>query len=172
MVFARNYFGFDHRPQQNDWSVPEIIQTTIALSAQMPADDSGSSTMVRPVGDAPHNQAQQGPDISMRPTLGVIVNLPYLNPSSISLYARLQAARKWALPAVSVDWLVNDSARPRLMTCDYILVRTGLAEADWVSPMERYAEQEMRSHPNSFVRVASLPIPLPNAEAVIYKCIR
>jgi 4-amino-4-deoxy-L-arabinose transferase-like glycosyltransferase len=172
MVFARNYFGFDHRPQANDWSVPEIIQTTIAQAAQVPSDNSGPSAIVRPVGDAPHNQAQHGPDNSVRPTLGVIVNLPYLNPSSISLYARLLAARHWALPPVNVDWLVNDSAKPRLTTCDYILVRTGLAEADWVSPMERYAEQEMRSHPDSFVRVASFPIPLPNAEAVIYKCIR
>jgi hypothetical protein len=102
--------------------------------------------------------------------LGVIVNLPFLNPSSISLYARLQASKRGGLPPVSVDWLVNDSARPRLMSCDYILVRTGLAEADWVSPMERYAEEEIRAHPDCFVRAASFPIPLRNAEAVIYKC--
>ena len=171
MVFARNYFGFDHRPLQNDWSVPAIIQATVELGQQGPAASSPPS-VVRPVGDAPHDQAQRGAGSSMRPTLGVIVNLPHLNPSNISLYARFEAARHWGLSPIDVDWLVNDSARPRVMTCDYILVRTGLAEADWVSPMERYAEQQMRSHPESFVRQASFPIPLPNAEAVIYKCIR
>jgi len=192
MVFARNYFGFDHGPLPNDWSVPEIIQATIALGRQAPSADSGPSTALRPVGDAPHDQAQPGeatstlPTLgdaphdqarragasSARPTLGVVVNLPYLNPSSISLYARLLAARHWGISPVDVDWVVNDSARGRLMSYDYILVRTGLAEADWVSPMERYTEQEMRAHPDSFVREASFPIPLRNAEAVIYKCVR
>jgi hypothetical protein len=171
MVFARNYFAFDHRPLQNDWSVPAIIQATIALGQLGQAASSGPSA-VRPVGDAPHDQAQRGAGSSMRPTLGVIVNLPHLNPSNISLYARLLAARNWGTSPIDIDWLVNDSARTRVTTCDYILVRTGLAEADWVSPMERYAEQQMRSHPDSFVRQTSFPIPLQNAEAVIYKCVR
>jgi len=106
----------------------------------------------------------------MRPTLGVIVNLPYLNPSNISLYARLLSPSREGMPLINVDWIVNDSGRPQLATCDYILVRTGLAEAEWVSPMERFMEQEIRSHPDSFVRVAAFPIPLHNAEAVIYRC--
>src|SRR5262249_53050369 len=140
MVFARNYFGFDHRPLPNDWSVPAIIEATVALGQVGQAASSGPSA-VRPVGEAPHDQAQRGAGSSMRPTLGVLGNLPHLNPSNISLYARLLAARHWGLSPIDVDWLVNDSARARVTTCDYILVRTGLAEADWVSPMERYAEQ-------------------------------
>jgi hypothetical protein len=125
---------------------------------------------LKQIGEAPPDQIQHGADDRPRPTLGVIVNLPYLNPSSIALYSRLLTPKRAGLPLINVDWLVNDSARPRLTTCDFILVRTGLDEADWVSSMERYAEHEIRSHPDRFIRVASFPIPMRNAEAVLYKC--
>jgi len=173
MVFARNYFGFDHAPQPDDWSLPQIIDTTAALGLQetqtTPSGPQGS-TNPKPISDAPNDRLVTSAGITARPMLGVVVNLPYINPSNISLYARLLARKRGALPLINVDWLVNESARPRMSTCDYILVRTGLAEAEWVSPMERFAEQEIRSHPDRYVRVASFPIPLRNAEAVIYKC--
>jgi len=170
MVFARNYFGFDHAPLPDDWSVPEIVEATAALGQQARSAKTDSFPDLRPIGAAPYHQVQPGGNDSTQPTLGVVVNLPYLNPSSISLYARLLAPTHGGRPSINVDWLVNDSGRPRMMSCDYILVRTGLAEADWVSPMERYAEQEIISNPGVFVRVASFPIPLRDAEAVIYKC--
>jgi len=169
MVFARNYFGFDHAPLADDWSVPEIVEATSALGQKTRSARTDSPPNLRPIGAGTYRQPQPGSDESTEPTLGVVVNLPYLNPSGISLYARLLAPGHGGGPLINVDWLVNDSGRPRIMACDYILVRTGLAEADWVSPMEQYAEQEIRSQPGSFVRVASFPIPLPKAEAVIYK---
>jgi len=170
MVFARNYFGFDHAPLPDDWSVPEIVKATAALGQQAGPAKTDSFPDLRPIGVPPAHQLQPGQDESTQPTLGVVVNLPYLNPSSISLYARLLAPKHSGRPLINVEWLVNDSGRPRIMGCDYILVRTGLAEAEWVSPMERYAEQEIRSHSGLFVRAAAFPIPLRNAEAVIYRC--
>src|SRR5215510_14850944 len=64
MVFARNYYGFDHRPLDDDWSVPEIVQTVSSLDREAGSDSSP-------------------------PVLGVVVNLPYLSPSSVALYSRL-----------------------------------------------------------------------------------
>jgi hypothetical protein len=171
MVFARNYFGFDHAPLSDDWSVPEIIETAAALGSQTgggPAQ--GTSASLSLITEAPHDWILYVEETTPRPTLGVIVNLPYLNPSSIALYSRLLAPNRGGLPLINVEWLVNDSARSRLTSCDYVLVRTGLAEADWVSSMERYAEQEIASHPEKFLKVASFPIPLRNAQAVMYKC--
>jgi 4-amino-4-deoxy-L-arabinose transferase-like glycosyltransferase len=173
IVFGRNYFGFDHAPQRDNWSVPEIIGTTVALGEEArPGQAAGASASLKPISEAPHDQTRTVGETTARPTLGVVVNLPYLNPSSIALYSRLLAPKRGGLPLLNVEWLVNDSARARLTSCDYILVRTGLAEADWVSSMERIADLEIRSHPEEFLKVASFPIPLRNAEAVIYKCTR
>jgi 4-amino-4-deoxy-L-arabinose transferase-like glycosyltransferase len=171
MVFARNYFGFDHAPMPDDWSVPEIIKATVALGVQPPPGQAARTpASLRPISDAPHDRAQSAQYTIARPTLGVVVNLPYLNPSSIALYSRLLAPKRAGLPLIDVEWLVNDAARQRLRSCDYILVRTGLSDAEWVSSMEWYADQEIRSHPEEFVKVASFPIPLRNAEAVILRC--
>jgi hypothetical protein len=173
MVFARNYFGFDHAPMPDDWSVPEIVETTVALGVQpVTVQAADESARLRPISDSPQDRVRPAQETTARPTLGVIVNLPYLNPSSIALYSRLLTPKRGGLPLIEVEWLVNDTARPRLRSCDYILVRTGLREAEWVSSMEWYTDQEIRSHPEEFVKVASFPIPLRNAEAVIYRCSR
>jgi 4-amino-4-deoxy-L-arabinose transferase-like glycosyltransferase len=139
MVFARNYYGFDHRPLDNDWSVPEIVRT---LSDQPTASP---------------------------PVLGVVVNLPYLNPSSVALYARLLARERAALAMIDVRWVNDSSMIGRLDDCDYVLVRTGLDKADWVASVEREVERLIRSNPDRFVRSAGFPIPLESAEAVIYR---
>jgi 4-amino-4-deoxy-L-arabinose transferase-like glycosyltransferase len=138
MVFARNYYGFDHRPLDNDWSVPEIVDTV--------------------------SKRQTGPSV-----LGVVVNLPYLNPSSVALYARLLTTQRAAPPLVDVRWVVEPSMIDRLNDCDYILVRTGLDKADWVAAVERDVEQLVRGNPDRFIREASFPIPLTDAEAVVYR---
>jgi 4-amino-4-deoxy-L-arabinose transferase-like glycosyltransferase len=138
MVFARNYYGFDHRPLDNDWSVPEIVDTV--------------------------SKRQTGPSV-----LGVVVNLPYLNPSSVALYARLLTTQRAAPPLVDVRWVVEPSMIDRLNDCDYILVRTGLDKADWVAAVERDVEQVIRGNPDRFIREASFPIPLTDAEAVVYR---
>lgn len=57
----------------------------------------------------------------------------------------------------------------RISECDYLLVRTGLDQADWVAAVEREVEQQIRDNPQQFIRVASFPIPLNQAEAVIYR---
>jgi len=139
MVFARNYYGFDHRPLDDDWSVPEIVDTV--------------------------SKRQTAPP----PVLGVVVNLPYLNPSSVALYARLLAPQRAAPPLIDVRWVIEPSMIDRLSDCDYILVRTGLDKADWVATVERDVEQLISGNPDRFIREASFPIPLTDAEAVIYR---
>jgi len=139
MVFARNYYGFDHRPLDNDWSVPGIVQTL-------------SDHQTRPP-----------------PVLGVVVNLPYLNPSSVALYARFLASERAAPPMIDVRWVNDLSMIDRLDDCDFVLVRTGLDRADWVASVEREVERLIRSNPDRFVRAAGFPIPLDSAEAVIYR---
>lgn len=151
MVFARNYYGFDHRPLSDDWGVPETVQTLIDLNPSIKARFEG-----KPPGE--------------EVMLGVVVNLPYLNPSSLMLYSRLMAPERAGPPLLKIDSLVSDSARDRVERCDYLLVRTGLDRADWVAPLERYVERLIRDNPARFTRVAAFPIPLEEAEVVIYKC--
>jgi hypothetical protein len=147
MVFARNYYGFDHRPLDDDWSVPEVVQTV----ANLPRSSGGS------------NPADS------QPVLGVVVNLPYLNPSSMALYSRLLSNQRAGPPLVDVRWVIEPSMLYRLDECDYILVRTGLEDAEWVASVERDVERLIHNNPNRFVRVASFSIPLKNAESVIYR---
>ena len=57
----------------------------------------------------------------------------------------------------------------RIDDCDYILVRSGLDQADRVAAVERDVEQLIRDNPDRFIRDASFPIPLTDAEAVVYR---
>ncbi len=143
MVFARNYYGFDHRPLNDDWSVPEVVQKVSSLGRES--------------------------DPSATPVFGVVVNLPYLSPSSVALYARLLTKERAAPPIVDVRWIVEPWMIDRLEECDYVLVRTGLEKADWVAPVEREAERLIRDNPARFRLIAIYPIPLPEAQAVVYQ---
>lgn len=149
MVFARNYYGFDHRPLDNDWSVPEIVSTVANFSSE-----ESTSAKSKP---------------ARQPVLGVVVNLPYLNPSSVALYSRLLAHGRAAQPLIDVRWVVEPSMLDRIAECDYLLVRTGLDQADWVAPVERKVEQLIRDNPNQYIHVESFPVPLKEAEAVVYQ---
>ena len=149
MVYSRNYYGFDHRPLDNDWSVPEIVHTVSASGR------AGSTAIAQ--------------DTSSATVLGVVVNLPYLNPSSVALYARLLTSQRAAPPLIDVRWVVEPSMLDRISDCDFLLVRTGLDKAEWVAPVERDVERLMREHPEQFTQVASFPIPLKEAEAIIYR---
>jgi 4-amino-4-deoxy-L-arabinose transferase-like glycosyltransferase len=137
MVFTRNYYGFDHRPLNEEWAVPETVQSL-----------SGKAST---------------------PVLGVVVNLPYLNPSSVALYSRLLTKERAGPPLLDVRWVVEPSMIGRIDECDYILVRTGLDKAEWVAQIERDVEKLIRENPDKFTPEASFPIPLPNAEAVVYR---
>lgn len=137
MVFARNYYGFDHSPLAEDWAVPEIVKF---LSGK-----------------------------EQPPVLGVVVNLPYLNPSSVALYSRLLNTQRAGPPLIDVRWVVEPSMINRIDECDYILVRTGLDKAEWVAKVERDVEKLIRDNSDKFTRDASFPVPLPDAEAVVYR---
>lgn len=144
MVFGRNYYGYDHQPLGDDWSVPDIVRAVV------------------------RDKAETNPQA---PVLGVVVNLPFLNPSTISLYARLLSPERAGPPVLKVDWVVVESARDRLQSCEYILVRTGLEYAEWVAPMEKQVEEFIIKNPDRFTKVAAFPVPLDRAEAVIYRCV-
>ena len=157
MVFARNYFTLDHHPATEDWAVPDIVRSVV--------DDYQSRGQVIPTISS--LQAPMADEST--PTVGVVVNLPYLNPSSVALYARLLTHERGAPPLFKVDWVAVESARDRIQHCDFIVVRTGLDRAEWVAPMERYVEDLIRANPNRFIRVRSFPIPIEGAEAVLYR---
>jgi hypothetical protein len=72
-------------------------------------------------------------------------------------------------PLVRVRWLVIDGSLASLDECDYVLVRTGLDQADWVAAIEREFEDLLRRQPERFSRVASFPLPLKAAEALVYR---
>jgi hypothetical protein len=177
MVLARNYFGFDHRPLADDWSVPEVVK---AVGARWKQDREELTRRVeegnRPRATSPKEGASPPREgggyenaIELQPTLGVVVNLPYLNPSGVALYARLLANGRAAAPLVRVQWLVVDGSLARIDGCDYVLARTGLDQADWVAPIEREFEELVGRQPDRLVRITSFPIPMKDAEAVLYK---
>lgn len=142
MVFARNYYGFDHRPLSSDWGVPKIVRI---IEANNSMEHSGQE-----------------------PILGVTVNLPYLNPSAFTLYSRLQSPGRAGPPLMKIDALVSDNAHDRVKNCQYLLVRTGLEYAEWKAPLETYTEELLKQNAGNYRKVASFPIPLQNAEAVLY----
>ncbi len=150
MVYSRNYYGFDHRPLNDDWGVPEIVRTL--------------STVHQQDANAGHAEATHS-----SPVLGVVVNLPYLNPSSVALYSRLLASGRAAPPLIDVRWVVEPPMLDRIPDCDFLLVRTGLDKAEWVAPVEREVERLIRDHPDQFTQEASFPVPLKGAEAIIYR---
>lgn len=149
MVFARNYYGFDHRPLDDDWSVPEIVRTLVDLHRKHIAESASENSSAPPV-------------------LGVVVNLPYLNPSSVALYSRLLTDQRAGPPLIDVRWIIEPPMIDRLEECDYVLVRTGLDEADWVAKVERDVEQLIQRD-QRFTQIASFPVPLKNAEAILYR---
>ncbi len=176
MVFARNYFGFDHRPLPFDWGVQGIVQTvdqdwrenqpSPSARNNSPAKEQRPPSPSETVSPSTH----QAFDDSELPVLGVVVNLPQLNPSNVAMFARFTAQERGAPPSIKVDWLTAPSSKYRLEGVDYLLVRTGLDKAEWLAPLERSAESIVLTP--QFKRVASFPIPLEDAEAVLYRRIQ
>jgi hypothetical protein len=174
MVYARNYYGFDHRPLPDDWSVPEIVRAVSekglageAIESRLTTGASNGKSLDQP--SSRETVSPRAVTTGDQPSLGVVVNLPYLNPSSIALEARLNSKERGGPPLVKVEWIVVESAFDRIDRCDYLLVRTGLEDAEWASAAERRAEALIRAHPDRFSREAAFPIPLKNAEAVLYR---
>lgn len=173
MVFARNYFGFDHRPLPYDWGLPGIVlavdkdwqenQPKSSSTNASPAKEQRTPTPSETVSPSTHKPD----DDSQTPVVGVVVNLPQLNPSNVAMYARFVAREPGAPPLIKVDWLTAAGSKDRLEGVDYLLVRTGLDKAEWLAPLERSAESIANTP--KFKRVASFPIPLEGAEAVLYR---
>lgn len=177
-IFARNYYGFDHRPLSDDWSIKEIIWAVKADRDQELAkmrERSESATR-------PTSSRQPTPEETISPPtrgigifddagqaiLGIVVNMPQMNPSTIGMYARLMAPERAGAPLIYVDWLVVESALDRIDTCDYLLVRAGYGPEDYVAPAERRIEEILRATPERFTKIAGFEIPN-NQEAIIYK---
>jgi len=173
MVLARNYYGFDHRPLPNDWHVPDIVRTVIRLGSekelgQATPSDKGRATSPRD-GASPANLSADGSSQDQTPTLGVVVNLPYLNPSNVALYSRLMAGGRTRDPLIRIQWLVVDGSLDQIAECDYVLARTGLDQADWVAPIERQFELLVKNGEAGLEPVARYPIPMKSAEAIVYR---
>ena len=169
MVFGRNYFALDHRPLPDEWGVPDIVRTIAGQSNPLQASGSGDGSDLNPSSGTETRLSAVLKDINA-PTVGVAVNLPYLNPSTISLYTRLLAPGRAARPLFNVDWLVVDGARDRIEKCDFLVVRTGLDRAEWVAPLELPLEKLIRTNPQRFIEVGRFPIPIDRAEVLVYKC--
>jgi hypothetical protein len=160
-ILGDNYYEFDRRPLTDDWGVSSIVYT-VADSWSEITDRRNTFSMLNGVEDLSFKGVE-------RPTLGVTVNLPYLNPSNVALYARLLTHRKADPPLVSVEWIVSKSMMDSIYNCDYLLVRIGLESADRVDPVEIEMERLIRSSPERFTKVTSFPLPSGDVEAVIYR---
>jgi 4-amino-4-deoxy-L-arabinose transferase-like glycosyltransferase len=177
-IFARNYYGFDHRPLPDDWSLTEIIKTVKAHRDQERAQTQGdakastpSTSSRQPTPEETISPPTKGIGIfdeAGQPILGVVVNTPQMNPSNIGLYARLLAPERAGPPLIYVDWLVVESTLDRIATCDYLLVRSGYGDKEHVAPVERRIEEILRANPERYTKIASFAIPS-NQEAIIYK---
>ncbi|MBI3650803.1 MAG: glycosyltransferase family 39 protein [Acidobacteria bacterium] len=173
MVFARNYFGFDHKPLPSDWAVPQIIQAVdLDWQAYQPTLPNQTARQAHanppPTADETVSPTTyKAYDDAETPVLGSVVNLPQLNPSTLALYARLAAKERGAPARIKIDWLTAESSKDRLAGVDYLLIRTGLSHAEWLAPLERTAASIVQS--GQFTKVAAFPIPLEDAEAVLYR---
>jgi 4-amino-4-deoxy-L-arabinose transferase-like glycosyltransferase len=181
-VYGRNYFVYDHRPLGHDWSIPEVVRTV----AEFPYDESSPSVraMTRPMvlrqkypSLDPHEteRAAKQPygkeDLFVWPTLGVVVNRPFLNSSACAWSARVLVPERAGMPLVTIESIGNEAEMAeRLDHCDYLLVRTGLDHAEDVQPVERKIEEAIRSNPLRFREAGRFPTPLDGIDAVLYKC--
>ncbi|HKP11865.1 MAG TPA: hypothetical protein VJZ91_07125, partial [Blastocatellia bacterium] len=181
-VYGRNYFVYDHRPLEHDWSIPAIVRTV----AEFPYDESSPSVkaMTRPIilrqkypSLDPHEtekfekQPYGKEDLFVWPTLGVVVNRPFLNSSACAWSARSQVPERAGMPLVTIESIGNETEMAeRLDHCDYLLVRTGLDHAENVQPVERKIEEIVRNNPQRFTEAGRFTTPLDGIDAVLYRC--
>lgn len=170
-VLTRNYYVFDHRPLPHSWGVPEAVRVVAndwhnsRKQSQLIVGDAHYNTVANSetTSDADARQERE------RPVLGVAVNLPYLNPSSLSLHSRLLSTERAGPPLILISSLAGDSEVGQIEECDYVLVRSGFDSANRLAPVEQHVEELIRASSRRFTRIASFPLPFANAEAVVYK---
>jgi 4-amino-4-deoxy-L-arabinose transferase-like glycosyltransferase len=181
-VYGRNYFVYDHRPQPYDWGIPEMVRAV----AEFPYDETSPSVraMTRPMvlrqkypSLDPHEteRSQKQPygkeDLFVWPTLGVVVNRPFLNSSACAWFARTLVPERAGMPLVTVESIGNETEMAdRLDHCDYLLVRTGLDHAEDVQPVERKIEEAIRNNPQRFKEAGRFSTPLDGIDAALYRC--
>jgi len=181
MVFNRNYFGYDHRPLPDSWSVPEVVR----VLAEYPYDENSPSVHAmkepKPLRQKfpsldPHelDRIPREPydyvDLFVWPTLGVVVNRPFLNSSACALYARFFAPERAGMPVVTIESIGSEAEMERLPHCDFLLVRTGLDHVENPLPVELEVEALIRANPQRFTRVAVFPTPVAGSNAEVYRC--
>src|SRR5262245_26966838 len=76
MVYARNYFGYDHRPLADDWSVPQIVARVSNGIDNGSITGSFDATSGHTIPTAVSMDARAA---GSTPVMGVVVILPYLN---------------------------------------------------------------------------------------------
>jgi hypothetical protein len=177
MIFARHYYGYDRPPSREDWNLPAIVREVGRLGPRRPADhpkiESLLDCQVRTSRDPERASALKRkprifkPSESVGPILGVAVNMPFFNPSSAALYARLLAGGRASPPLATVVWLVEDRTRECISECDYILVRARSDRADWLIPIEQHVADLIRQNPSEFIEVRRFSIP--GSEAILYR---
>jgi len=172
MVYARNYFGFDHRPFSQDWGVPDSV---VAIENDWREHRPPVEKLVR---KSLHPTCAKEPDAPLpkefyeKPVVGVVVNLPFLNPSNISLYSRLLNRKRGDIPLVLVDWLTSETLKNHLEDCDYIIIRTVIDKGGLTAPLEPYAREWIKANEQQLTQIAAFPIPIEGAETVVYRRIR
>ena len=116
--------------------------------------------------------AQLPKEFYEKPVVGVVVNLPFLNPSNINLYGRLLTQHRGEFPLVLIDWLTSDLVKNHLNDCDYIVIRTVIDKGGQTAPLEPYAKDWVKANEQQLVQIASFPIPIEGAETVVYRRLR
>jgi hypothetical protein len=110
-------------------------------------------------------------DLFVWPTLGVVVNRPFLNSSACAWSARTLVPERAGMRLVTIESIGNETEMAeRLDHCDYLLVRSGLDHAEDVKTVERMIEAAIRNNPQRFKEVGRFPTPLDGIDAVLYKC--
>jgi hypothetical protein len=107
-----------------------------------------------------------------KPVVGVVVNLPFLNPSNFNLYGRLLTQKRGEVPLLLIDWLTAETLKNHLEDCDYIVIRSVIDKGGQTAALEPYARDWVKANSAELVQIAAYPIPIEGAEVQVYRRLR
>jgi 4-amino-4-deoxy-L-arabinose transferase-like glycosyltransferase len=172
MVFARNYYGFDHRPWRSDWGVPEAVKAIQNDWEQhRPPKEKLVRKKLNPICSRDEN-SQMPEGYYEKPVVGVVVNLPFLNPSNFNLYGRLLTQKRGEMPLLLIDWLTSETLKNHLEDCDYLVIRTRIDKGGQTAGLEPYARDWVKANAAELAQIAAYPIPIEGAEVQVYRRLR
>lgn len=172
MVFARNYFGFDHHPWRSDWGVPDAVKAIENDWQQhRPPKEKLIRKNLHPTCSRDDN-ALMPEGYYEKPVVGVVVNLPFLNPSNFNLYGRLLTQKRGEVPLLLIDWLTAETLKNHLEDCDYIVIRSVIDKGGQTAALEPYARDWVKANSAELVQIAAYPIPIEGAEVQVYRRLR